>query len=171
MDSMLRKHVLSEYASINKIEIITKTSLDKVSMESFDSDECISSTVGPTGITENVESSDLDEFVMSDPTKITKTIEISDPDSFVMVDPTYLTHAVENSDPDEFSMMGTTLETRCVETSDPDEMKMGQTKNTYTIEASDEDEFLLMQRVLYVPTFRNIFLQKGMRQIMEYKCV
>ena len=104
MDSMLRKHLLSGYASINKIEIITKTSLDKVSMEAFDSDEFISSAVGPTGITENV----------------------------------------ETSDPDEFSMMGPTLETRCVETSDPDEMKMGQTKNTYTIEASDEDEFLLM---------------------------
>ena len=102
MDRMLRKHVLSEYASINKIEIITKTSL--VPTESFDSDEFLSSAVGPTGITENVESSDPDEFSMMGTTLETRCVETSDPDEMKMGQ-TKNTYTIETSDEDEFLLM------------------------------------------------------------------
>ena len=58
MENNLRKHVLSNYASINRTNIST----------------------GPTAVTENIENSDVDEFVMSGPTHITRSIEESDPD-------------------------------------------------------------------------------------------
>ena len=108
MENSLKKHVLSEYASINEFEVFQQES----------------SLVSPTILTEN--------------------IEISDPDEFVMKDPTYLTHSIENSDPDEFRVTQNTVETRAIETSDPDEMLMGPTKSTYSIESSDSDEFLLI---------------------------
>ena len=102
MENNLRKHVLSNYASINRTNIST----------------------GPTAVTENIENSDVDEFVMSGPTHITRSIEESDSDGFVLGVPTGLTHSIEESDPDE--------------------MFMEPTKNTFTVETSDEDEFLLM---------------------------
>ena len=57
------------------------------------------------------------------PTILTENIEISDPDEFVMKDPTYLTHSIENSDPDEFRVTQNTVETRAIETSDPDDQR------------------------------------------------
>lgn len=122
MENNLRKHILSNYAAVNRINIST----------------------GPTVITENIENSDVDEFVLLGPTRITKSIESSDPDGFVVGTPTGLTHSIEESDPDEFGLLGTTLETRATETSDPDEMFMEPIKNTFIVETLDEDDFLLM---------------------------
>ena len=102
MSKSLRKHVLSEYAVIKK------------DMPYY---------FGPTVLTEN--------------------IEVSDPDEFILKNDTGLTHAVEISDPDEFKMLGSVL-TKSIEISDPDELRMDTTECTFTVETSDEDEFLLM---------------------------
>ena len=104
MEGILRKHVLSEYASISRTKMITKATLDTASMEVSDPDEFISSAVGPTRLTESMEASDPDEFIMSGPTQITKTIEISDPDEMKM-GPTKNTYTIEASDEDEFLLM------------------------------------------------------------------
>ena len=62
MGKNLRKHILSEYANIAK----TKA---------------------------------------KGPTMLTESIELSDPDEFILTSSTYLTHAIEESDPDEFQII------------------------------------------------------------------
>ena len=88
MENSLKKHVLSEYASINEFEVFQQES----------------SLVSPTILTENIEISDPDEFVMKDPTYLTHSIENSDPDEMLM-GPTKSTYSIESSDSDEFLLM------------------------------------------------------------------
>lgn len=165
MGNSLRKHVLSNYASVNSTGIITNVTIDTATTEISDPDEFYINSKGATIITENIENSDADEIMMmgltqitnsakvsyqdtlcfGEPTGLTHAIEDSDPDEFrVSGRTTYETNTIEISDPDEFRLEGITLETRGTETSDPDEMQMGPTKHTFTVENSDEDEFLLM---------------------------
>lgn len=119
MKKMLNKHILSEYASVFRNDM-------------GDNNRCMNSKThtqdysksNATAITENIETSDLDEFIILGSTQITKSVELSDPDELCVDSDTGLTHAVEISDYDE--------------------MYMGPTKNTFTIEITDEDEFLMM---------------------------
>lgn len=72
-------------------------------------------------------------FKMNDRTSITEEIETSDPDEFVYsfretlktnhrIDDTVLTFEIESSDPDEMIYLyDKTTETRIIESSDPDE--------------------------------------------------
>lgn len=124
MENSLRKHILSNYAMTNDVDLLPEIMIDTASSESSDPDELRIVCGEPTVGTENVENTDADELMTFGSTQITKS--------------------VESSDPDEFRMKGTTLETRTTETSDPDALHVGSTKQTFIVEASDEDEFLLM---------------------------
>ena len=143
MENNLRKHILSNYAFVNGIENIKKTTIDSVIMKT-ELDGLSTDFKGPPRITESVENSDVDEMIMMGTTQITKSTEVSDSDALCFGEPTALTHAIEDSDPDEFRLEEITIETRGTETSDPDEMQMEPTKHTFTVETSDEDGFLLM---------------------------
>lgn len=82
MERTLKKHVLSQYASVIGKTIISKKTFN----------------------TDSIEVSDPDEFKLSGPTQITKTIESSDPDEMYM-GPTKNTYTLEASDEDEFLLM------------------------------------------------------------------
>ena len=112
MENNLRKHLLSNYAAMNDVGMMTKATIDKASAELSDPDEFRIAFKGPTALTENIESSDSDEIMLTGPTTITKSVESSDPDGFVLGEPTGFTHSIEESDPDEFRLAGTTFETR-----------------------------------------------------------
>ena len=101
MKNILRKHVLSEYATINKATLVNKITLDTVSVEISDPDEFSLYAIEPTILTKNIEDSDPDEFRMSGTTLETRTIETCDPDEMQMEPPKH-TFTVETSDEDEF---------------------------------------------------------------------
>lgn len=117
MEENLRKHILSKYTNADSGEIMTQSE-------------------GPTMWTEDIETSDPDEFRALGPTLLTKSIENSDPDGFIVGSTTYITRAVEESDPDEFRLYK--------DKANRGNISMDQTKHTYTVETSDEDEFLFM---------------------------
>ena len=145
MVNNLRKHILSNYATTKEIGLLAGITIGTISSESSSSDEFRMERNEPTMVTENIEISDPDEFVMSEPTGFTHAIEESDPDEFIVSGKTtYETNTIETSNPDEIRTGGSTLETRGMVTSDPDALYAGPTKQTFTVEASDEDEILLV---------------------------
>ena len=100
MEKNLKKHILNNFSNKN-VDV-----------------------AGPTGITETVESTDVDEFVLAGPTRIT--------------------HAIEESDPDEFSVSGAISVTKAIELSYQDEMGVISTEHVPAMEISDDDEFLFI---------------------------
>ena len=62
MENILRKHVLSEYATMKKTTMVNKVTLDTASVEVSDPDEFSLYAIGPTVLTENIENSDPDQF-------------------------------------------------------------------------------------------------------------
>lgn len=144
MENSLRKHILSSYALIDKTTIIPEQKTDAVLNGVSEVSQFPTDAKGPTAITETIENTGLDEFMISKPAYIGISIGTSKINDSMLNGPTGLTHAIEDSDPDEFVISGGTLETRAIETSDPDEIHMDPTKHTFTIEVSDEDAFVLM---------------------------
>jgi len=84
MPEMLKKHILSQYASVQLPLPAPK---------------------GPTLHTDSTEVSDPDEFHVSGPTYLTHAVESSDPDEFIAAGPTRITFTTEISDEDEFWLM------------------------------------------------------------------
>lgn len=104
MENNLRKHLLSNYAVMNDVGMMTKATIDTASAELSDPDEFRIAFKGPTALTENIESSDSDEIMLTGPTFETRGTETSDPDETLM-EPTKHTFTVETSDEDEFLLM------------------------------------------------------------------
>ena len=78
---MGKKHILSYFSSVKK--------------------DFVGAILGPTSLTESVETSDVDEFSYSATTELTHSIENSDPDE-CCIEPSIRTFSVETSDEDEF---------------------------------------------------------------------
>ena len=99
----MKKHILSIYSErINKnfqhLESFS-TSMETMTKDTSSLQEFI---LEPTKLTESIENSDADEFMLNDPTISTAIIEASDPDEFYAVSTTITTFQKEDSDPDEF---------------------------------------------------------------------
>ena len=100
MEGNLRKHILSEYTSPAGVGIANSMTTNMATVEISDSDEIMRQSEGPTGLTEDIEMSDPDEFRTSGPTLFTK----SNSDRILM-DQTKHTYTIETSDEDEFLLM------------------------------------------------------------------
>lgn len=72
MEGNLRKHILSEYTSPAGVGIANGMTTNMATVEISDSDEIMRQSEGPTGLTEDIEMSDPDEFRTSGPTLFTK---------------------------------------------------------------------------------------------------
>ena len=137
------KHILSNFAS--KYLFLDRNkefSNDKNSCNGYD--HFIYNE--PTTLTETVETSDQDEFLISKEkdTIFLKSNVISGTEKMQISEPTYITHSIESSDPDEFTVTHSLNN----EVKNVESIFLlgneGPTKMTYTAEATDEDEFILV---------------------------
>lgn len=120
----MKKHILNNFSKkCNYLNGGNSFYYDEITQVSYLDEHFkikIKSRYNSTYLTDQVETSDPDEFECGMSTKSTFTIESSDNDEFYM-NSTIKTATIEESDPDEFNFMGSSIETRVIENSDPDE--------------------------------------------------
>lgn len=118
--------------SVEPVGAVKKPTFNTDSVEVSDADEFRAAGMagkalhmGPTLLTRSVEISDEDSLAalaQRGPTCLTEELETTDIDEFQMSDPSWLTHADgETSDPDEFLLSGPTNMTFTMEETDRDE--------------------------------------------------